>query len=110
MGLGKNYPHNCVGEKRRERKRERTHTHQTYFLHKRHIEVQDRCGIRFWYMIQGENITTEGTCLSHDIKKNSVTLKVRFYFIKEIADVFFTGENSICYDCILCEKMEGCSK
>ena len=54
-----------------ERERERdthTHTHQISFLNKRHIEVQDRCSIRFWCMIQGENITIEGACLSHDIK------------------------------------------
>ena len=67
MVLDKNYSH------KRERERHththtHTHTHQISFLNKRHIEVQDRCSIRFWCMIQGENITIEGACLSHDIK------------------------------------------
>ena len=90
----------------REREREMISTlTKIAFLNKRYIyRVWDRCSIRFWYKwCKGKIVTTEKTCFVAWYKKEKTSVEnpnITFIPIKEIADVFFTSMNSICYICL----------
>ena len=104
MKLGKKDPCN----RERERERESTLT-KISFLNKRYTyRVWDRCSIRFWYKwYKGKIVTTEKTCFVAWYKKEKSSVEnahISFILIKEIADVFFTSMNSICYDCFYVRK------